>query len=167
MTSRQLIRSVARTGSGTTLSGAGLIRFLALERDYMNEADKIEICSRCKEARINSGLTEPEMADMLEPSVTDRTIRNYESDRPPFRYLRQWAEITGTEYLWLLRGDEGAATAVVAVDPDLRNHLEELRETVDRQGEATIQTLEDLTAQIQRILGLLEPPAESTTAEPD
>ena len=47
--------------------------------------DKLAICARVRQAREQAGLEQHEIAEMLMPAVTDRTIRNWEKDRPPFR----------------------------------------------------------------------------------
>lgn len=102
------------------------------ERDYMNEADKLALCARVKKAREQAGLTELEIAEMLDPPVTDRTIRNYETVRPPFRYLRQWAEITRVDYDFLLRGEVSPAEAAAAEADGNRALLLQVLEKLDR-----------------------------------
>lgn len=90
--------------TGTPFSGPGLEKFLQLERIYLNQRDKLAVAARLKEARQLAGFSEPEMAELLEPAVRDRTIRNYEAGRVPTKYLRQWAELTGVSFEWLLTG---------------------------------------------------------------
>lgn len=137
----------------------------------MNETDKIELCARVKEARIRAGLEQDEIGDMLDPPVEDRTIRNYESIRPPFKYLRQWAEITGVSYDWLLRGVEPEPVVLAPETAlDLRQHLESLEGQIARQAAAASDSidalgdrLERVEDQLSRILGLLQPPNAGAT----
>ena len=159
MTTAANTRSV-HTGmprSGTRFSGAGLVKYLELERDYLNEQDRRGICSRVKEARVEAGLTEREIADMLSPPVTDRAIRNYESTRPPFRYLRQWAEITATTYDWLLRGVEQEPVVLApAMATGLRQSLEALEARMDRMGDAAMDAATSVDERLERLEALLE-----------
>lgn len=149
MTTRSAASRVS-TGTrhaGTNLTGPNLIRLLGLERAYLNEQDKLELCARVKQARIEAGLEQREIGEMLEPPVEDRTIRNYESTRPPFRYLRQWAEITNVTYDWLLRGDEPeTAPASAAVQATV------------------LQRLDRIEAQLTRLLALSDPDAQADQA---
>jgi transcriptional regulator with XRE-family HTH domain len=71
----------------------------------MAELDRRLICARIKQARKEAGLTQEELADLLRPAVRARTIANYESERVPWRYLGQIAEITGRSQEWLLHGE--------------------------------------------------------------
>lgn len=119
--------------AGTRRSGPSLYedlqaRLQQVERDYLNEKDRRAICARCKEARVKAGLNEIEMGELLSPPVRDRTIRNYETFRPPLKVLRQWADITRVSYDWLLRGDEAAPAALSRSDYEVRALSEEIRQ---------------------------------------
>lgn len=100
----------------------------------MHQTDKIAIAARLRQAREQAGFTEREIGELLDPPLTDRSIRTYEKDNPQMRYLRQWADITQVPYDWLLRGE----TADHPTEPDLRAELETIRRSLQR--------LEDLLA---------------------
>lgn len=122
--------------AGTKLSGPRLETFLQLqrlERQYLNDQDKADLCARVKQARIQAGLEQSEIGEMLDPPVEDRTIRNYESFRPPFKYLRQWAEITGVSYEWLLRGDQGLQQLLPTEEAiELGNRLDRIEQALEK-----------------------------------
>lgn len=88
-------------------------RLPQLERD--------RITSRIKQARVEAGLTQEEMADVL--NVTQRAYQNYESIRVPWRHLQTIGEVTGKPREWFLRDEK---------DPDPAVRLEELSRRVDQ-----------------------------------
>lgn len=90
--------------TGKVSSRALLVQ--ALQLQALNEADKLAISERLKQARTEAGFEEREFGELLDPPITDRAIRYHESGSPQMRYLRQWAELTNVSYYWLLRGDE-------------------------------------------------------------
>lgn len=75
----------------------------------MSELERQMICQRVKQARVEAGLTQEELADLL--NVGQRTVANYESVRVPWRYLAKIGEVTGRTQEWLLRGDADAEPA--------------------------------------------------------
>jgi transcriptional regulator with XRE-family HTH domain len=80
----------------------------------MAELQREEIVKRIRQARLEAGLTQPELADLLE--VRLRTYQNYEYDRVPWGLMNQIAKATGKTTEWLLHGEPPAT-------PDLMGTL--------------------------------------------
>lgn len=99
--------SATRTGRSRTFrAGPYLNRaFTAAER-RMTELERAEISARIKEARLTAGLTQDELADLLD--VQQRSVANYESVRVPWRLIDKIAEVTGRTVEWLLYGRDPA-----------------------------------------------------------
>lgn len=75
----------------------------------MGELDRAAICQRIGQARDEAGLTQPELAELLEPKVHMRTIQTWESvkqPRVPWDRLDEIARVTGRTKEWLLHGKE-------------------------------------------------------------
>lgn len=95
--------------SPTFRSGPYLHRLLA-------ELDRAAICRRIAQAREEAGLTQPELADALDPPVHFRTVQTWETGQKdkkgvqrwpvPFDRLDEIARITGVTKDWLLHGEE-------------------------------------------------------------
>ncbi len=137
-----------RVDSGTAaalkrLRGQGLVNFLNLEQQYLDEADRLAVCSRCRDSRVKAGFEQPEFAEMLIPPVTVRTLHNYEHYRPPFKYLRQWAEITGVNYRWLLTGEEPTPEPVPAAAP---SEIAQIHARLDEMADLLSRVLDALDA---------------------
>lgn len=74
----------------------------------MGELDRAAICQRIGHAREEAGLTQPELAELLHPSVHWRTVQTWESvkqPRVPWDRLDEIARVTGKTKEWLLHGD--------------------------------------------------------------
>jgi transcriptional regulator with XRE-family HTH domain len=72
----------------------------------MAELDRAAISLRIAEAREQAGLTQPELADLLE--VHWRTVQEWESPRKdvvPWKRLDEIARAAGVTRDWLLHGD--------------------------------------------------------------
>ena len=74
--------------------------------DLMAELQKAEISARIRQSRLEAGLTQPEMAELLD--VTLRTYQNYEGDRVPWDLMGRISDITGRSLRWLLHGEDDA-----------------------------------------------------------
>jgi transcriptional regulator with XRE-family HTH domain len=72
----------------------------------MAQLQELEIVKRIEQARIESGLSQDEMADLLE--VASRTYWNYENNRVPYKLMGRISEITGRSLRWLLHGEDDA-----------------------------------------------------------
>jgi transcriptional regulator with XRE-family HTH domain len=84
----------------------------------------VGIGERIKQARLEAGLTQDQLADLI--GVGMRQVQYYEAgDSDPYRKLRQIAEATGKPMEWLLRGE--AATQ----PEDLAERLGRLEEKLD------------------------------------
>jgi DNA-binding transcriptional regulator YiaG len=95
--------SATRTNGARTFSSS---RYLA---KLMAELDRAAICARIAEARETAGLTQPELAEVLEPPVHWRTVQTWESlkdPRVPWDRLDEIARVTGRTKEWLLHGEE-------------------------------------------------------------
>ena len=91
-----------------------------------------EIGERIKQARKEAGLTQEELADLVE--VTARTIQAYEAgDIDAYRKLNKLAEVLRRDISWFLHGEDDAVTS----DEDklreiLREELADVRKAVDQ-----------------------------------
>lgn len=72
----------------------------------MAQLQELEIVKRIEQARIESGLSQEEMAALLE--VANRTYWNYENNRVPYKLMGRIAEVTGRSLRWLLHGEDDA-----------------------------------------------------------
>lgn len=98
------VRNLRRTQpTATTGYGARNVRFLVAA---LQEA---EIRARIKLARKEAGLSQTDLAELLE--VIPRTVQNYENDHVPWTRIKDIAEVTGVSTRWLLHGDESAENA--------------------------------------------------------
>lgn len=103
-----------------------------------------QICARIKQARIEAGYTQEEMADLL--AMTMRGYQNYESKRVPFRLLDKIAAVTNVTQMWLLRGDPPEAEPSA---PEVLQRIASLEATVESLRQAVLSALgidEDATA---------------------
>jgi len=91
----------------------------------MAELQKAEISARIRQSRLEAGLTQPEMAELLD--VTLRTYQNYEGDRVPWALMGRISDITGQSLRWLLHGETDTEPAV-----EVLQRLESLEMKVDR-----------------------------------
>lgn len=108
----------------------------------MRELDSAGIRQRIRQARKAIGMTQQDLADVLQ--VHKRTIENYENVRvPPWKEFEALASALDVSVGWLLHGDEATepnAAAVVerlAVLEEAQERVEELlRELLRRLPEA-------------------------------
>jgi len=70
----------------------------------MAQLQELEIVKRIEQARIESGLSQDEMADLLE--VANRTYWNYENTRVPYKLMGRISDVTGRSLRWLLHGED-------------------------------------------------------------
>lgn len=93
-----------------------------------------EICARIKEARMQAGFTQQEMADLLD--LTLRGYQNYENERVPFRRIGEIARLTRVEERWLLYGGGAMAQAeqleALATVVDLLHSIDEHLVRIER-----------------------------------
>lgn len=102
-------RSLAKARKDRTFrSGPYLNNLFREAQERMDELELAEICARLKLAREQAGLSQEAIGEMLDPPVGQRAVANYEKSRVPWRYLGQWAEITGTTRPWLMHGEQAA-----------------------------------------------------------
>lgn len=107
----------------------------------MAELDRAAISVRLQQARVEAGLTQPELGEALSEPLHWRTIQNYERPslpRIPWGILDEWARITGTTKEWLLHGDEAPLLGV--------QRLERMEALLER-----------LTVAVETALGPLSP----------
>lgn len=81
--------------------------------DLMAELQKREIVGRIREARKETGLTQPQMAELLD--VAQRTYQNYESDRVPWNLMGRISDISGRSLRWLLHGEDDAEPSMAVM----------------------------------------------------
>lgn len=112
------------------------------------QLDPEGIRARIREARLAAGLTQQELADLLE--VHKRTVENYERFRvPDYRALNRIARVTNRDIEWFLHGENHDA-----LDDGLR---EELAEAVRQLALVAPR----LAAVADRLEGLLDDPQEA------
>lgn len=121
----------------------------------MAELDRAAIAVRLSQARTEAGLTQPELADVLE--MHPRSVQNYENPklaRVPFEHLGAWADATGVTKEWLLHGNEFVATS-----PDRIGAIEErltaIEQKLDELASSTVdpEVLERLEAAVGKLAG--------------
>lgn len=118
-----------------------------------SNAAAIGIAERIKQARTEAGLTQDQLADLIEVGM--RQVQYYEAgESDPYRRLAKIAEVTGKSVGWLLHGDpvtppisDEAKASLEAIDRDLRS----LEATVERMATATAESLARLEAAIAQL----------------
>jgi transcriptional regulator with XRE-family HTH domain len=143
-----------------------------LEKLHMAALDREHIAQRITQARLEAGLTQPEMAKALDIGM--RTYQNYESDkkpRTPWGLMNEIAEITGKSTAWLIHGEEAtpdlfAQVSKVEQVEDVRAQflklVEEHNSKLDRQN----RTLERMERNQWLIMRALEVRAPESDAPP-
>jgi transcriptional regulator with XRE-family HTH domain len=124
--------------------------------DLMAELNRAAICSRIAEARLEAGLTQPELGELLQPPVHYRTVQTWESTkepRVPWDRLDEIARVTGKTKEWLLHGEEALEQAGEL--SRLREALEasgrELRDELARQHDEVVRRLDEQAEQLRSI----------------
>jgi len=79
----------------------------------MAELQRHEICARIKQGREQAGLSQPEMAGLLDVAL--RTYQNYERDRVPWDQMGRISDITGRSLRWLLHGEDDAEPSMAVM----------------------------------------------------
>ena len=80
-----------------------------------------DIGARLKHARLEAGLTQEELADLV--GVSTRSWQGYEAgDVVPYRHMTRIAEVTRRPLAWLLHGDDDPPVRPDWLDP-LRGEL--------------------------------------------
>jgi len=84
-----------------------------------------DLSERIKQARVNAGLTQAQVAERL--GLSRGAVTLWESDNPDTRSspsiatLREFAEVVGVSFLWILgETDQENATTEVASEPSKR-----------------------------------------------
>lgn len=95
----------------------------------LDEQEERDVCARIKQARKEKGLTQQEMADLL--NVEKRTYQNYEDYRVPYKLLDKIAKLVAKPPEWLLYGD----------GPEYLNRMARVEER-----------LEQMSSQLDRLL---------------
>jgi len=91
----------------------------------------VGVGDRIRQARMEAGLTQDQLADLIEVGM--RQVQYYEAgESDPYRKLARIADVTGKPLEWLLRGDEVMPPGEVAERLD---RLEEMLAEVLRRLE--------------------------------
>lgn len=94
---------------------------------------------RIKQARLEAGLKQHELADLI--GVGMRQIQYYEAgESDPYRKLKKIAEVTGKTVGWLLRGDDEPTPQGRQEGED---RLAEIVERLDRLDESLRRLLDE------------------------
>lgn len=119
-------------------------------RDLMAELQEAEIRARIKSARRQAGLSQVQMAELLE--VIPRTVQNYENDHVPWARLKDIAEIAGVSTRWLLHGDEDTEASP---GPEAPNQLDRIEERLS-ELEAVLRKMDvGASRAIEKVMGTL------------
>jgi transcriptional regulator with XRE-family HTH domain len=103
--------------------------------------------ARIARARVESGLTQAELAEVLD--LTPRSVQGYEAaERVPYRHLRAIAAATRTSPTWLLTGNETPASRQELAD--LAAH------EIGRIADRLIDALDDLAHRLDDRFDRLE-----------
>src|SRR6266516_1002567 len=88
-----------REASATTSRKVRTFRSGSYLEGLMAELDRASISIRVGQAREEAGLTQPDIAELLELKVHFRTVQDWESPKKhvvPFDRLDEWARLTRT-----------------------------------------------------------------------
>jgi len=121
-----------------------------LTLDLMTRLQTAQVAGRMRDARIEAGLSQEDMAELL--GTHKRTVENIENNRlakGPYQYVNAWSDITNWPVRQLLHGD--------VTQPD-EGALAELRSF----AEATRLELDEVAAAVGRIEELLQPRADES-----
>lgn len=102
----------------------------------MAELDRAAISIRIAQAREEAGLTQPELAELMEPPVHMRSVQDWESprnDTVPFRRLDQIARATRVTKEWLLHGDDPATLTLAERLALLIDRLEKVAKRLEER----------------------------------
>lgn len=113
----------------------------------MDEHLQLQICERIKQARKAAGLTQEDMASLM--NVTPRAYQNYERNRVPFRRLGDIARLTGSEQEWLLRGDSAQSEVQAGLLRDVAAGME----TLQNSQEDVHQKLDEILNRLEHLGG--------------
>lgn len=94
------------------------------------ELDRAQISARIKQARDEAGLTQPELADLLQSHW--RTVQEWENlknGNVPWDRLDEIAQATGRTRDWLLHGDQAASPETMGA---VQKEMAEIRELLER-----------------------------------
>jgi transcriptional regulator with XRE-family HTH domain len=127
MQAQRTTHAQTRTKGARTFRSGPYLEGLFTSAERMDAHLQAQICARIKQARIEAGYTQEEMADLL--AMTMRGYQNYESNRVPFRQLDKIAELTNVTQMWLLRGDLPDASG--SPDPEILERLARLEASVE------------------------------------
>lgn len=102
--------------------------------DFMARLEEAEIRARIKQARVQAGLRQPDLADLL--TVHVKSIVNYEAKngkdaKVPYDRLGEIADVTGVSLKWLLHGDDEEADLATRLD-DFDKRLAAVAEQQDK-----------------------------------
>lgn len=128
------IRAATKTRTVRTFDSASYLAAL------MAELDRAAISLRLAESREQAGLTQEELADLLD--LHFRSVQNYESpkvDRIPWDKLDEWAKVTATTKEWILHG-------VTTSEPLA---LQEILDRFDRHHDEVMTRLGEIQEQIR------------------
>lgn len=115
--------------------------------------EPVAIGERIKQARIEAGLIQEELGDLI--GMSTRTVQSYEAGTSsPYRKIREISAVTSRSVEWLLHGDPDGEPA-----PDLSgqavalvlDRLESLEVKLEEQARQTVRALQGLEAGIARL----------------
>lgn len=136
-----------------------------IEREDMAELERKAITARIKQARLETGLSQPEMAEALH--AHERTYQNYESQkapRVPWGLMNEISTITGKSTEWLIHGDKPApdlSTALNGSAPDVRRQLA----AIEKKQEKILDLLDQFSGVAAFVKQDLQPALERLESE--
>lgn len=107
-----------------------------LTLDLMTRLQTAQVAGRMRDARIEAGLTQEQMAELV--GVHKRVIENIENNRlvkGPYQYVNAWSDITNWTVQQLLHGDartQGEDAAVLEALQENSRRLDALEDLAGR-----------------------------------
>lgn len=145
------MRSQVSRNAVSATKTRNLRKLLLAAMEEAAQKDPTGIGSRIREARIEAGLTQDELSELV--GVGMRQIQYYESgDSNPYRTLRRIAEATNRSVGWFLHGDAPIQLGV----EELAERLEAVEASQVRVEEA----LAEQRSLLDELLRQARPPAD-------
>lgn len=119
----------------------------------MAEIERAAITARVQAKRDESGLTQQEVADLM--NVTVRTVQYWESQKRPIVQMDRLDELArtiGTTKFWLLHGADLPGSAEDAATlAEIVRRLGALEDQVEQQGQVTAKSVDALARAVRSL----------------
>ena len=136
--------------------------------NLMSELSRVGISQRIKQARLEAGLKQHEIADVLH--VHRNTIQNWESQTnpiTPWDRLGEIGDVLGVSRDWLIHGDHRGVDPQDATALRLGDAIRALQEGQDHLAEALMTTQENVLAKLAELVAALSHLEGSLSIRPE